>query len=33
MLKSSRAVMQHNLEWFDKYLFNVGAAGTSQPEK
>jgi dipeptidyl aminopeptidase/acylaminoacyl peptidase len=27
--KSSRAVMQHNLEWFDKYMF-PGAASTTQ---
>jgi dipeptidyl aminopeptidase/acylaminoacyl peptidase len=30
--KSSRAVMQHNLEWFDKYIFG-GAAATSQDER
>ena len=28
--KSSRAVMQHNLEWFDKYLFGVSTTTTSQ---
>ncbi len=28
--KSSRAVMQHNLEWFDKYIWGVPAATTSQ---
>jgi len=27
--KSSRAVMQHNLEWFDQYIFGGNAAGTS----
>jgi dipeptidyl aminopeptidase/acylaminoacyl peptidase len=31
--KSSRAVMQHNLEWFDKYIFNVGSTATSQQGK
>jgi dipeptidyl aminopeptidase/acylaminoacyl peptidase len=28
--KSSRAVMQHNLEWFDKYIFGVSTTTTSQ---
>jgi dipeptidyl aminopeptidase/acylaminoacyl peptidase len=28
--KSSRAVMEHNLEWFDKYLFG-GSSSSSQP--
>ncbi len=28
--KSSRAVMQHNLEWFDKYIWGVSTATTSQ---
>jgi dipeptidyl aminopeptidase/acylaminoacyl peptidase len=28
--KSSRAVMQHNLEWFDKYIFGVSPPTTSQ---
>ena len=28
--KSSRALMQHNLEWFDKYIFGVNAS-TSSP--
>ena len=28
--KSSRAVMQHNLEWFDKYMFPGAASTTSQ---
>lgn len=27
--KSSRAVMQHNLEWFDKYIFGVNASTDS----
>ena len=27
--KSSRAVMQHNLEWFDKYIWGVPAATTA----
>ena len=27
--KSSRAVMQHNLEWFDKYIWGVTATTTS----
>jgi dipeptidyl aminopeptidase/acylaminoacyl peptidase len=31
--KSSRAVMQHNLDWFDKYLFATTAQTTSQQEK
>ncbi len=29
--KSHRATMQHNLEWFDQYLFR-GAGGTSSPD-
>ncbi len=28
--KSSRAVMQHNLEWFDKYIWGVPTTTTSQ---
>jgi dipeptidyl aminopeptidase/acylaminoacyl peptidase len=28
--KSSRAVMQHNLEWFDKYIWGVSTTTTSQ---
>jgi dipeptidyl aminopeptidase/acylaminoacyl peptidase len=28
--KSSRAVMQHNLEWFDKYIFGASSSSTSQ---
>jgi dipeptidyl aminopeptidase/acylaminoacyl peptidase len=31
--KSSRAVMQHNLEWFDKYIFGGSTTTTSQQEK
>ena len=31
--KSSRAVMQHNLDWFDKYIFGTSPATTSQQEK
>ena len=31
--KSSRAVMQHNLEWFDKYIFGESTSSTSQQEK
>jgi dipeptidyl aminopeptidase/acylaminoacyl peptidase len=31
--KSSRAVMQHNLDWFDKYIFGGSATSTSQQEK
>ena len=31
--KSSRAVMQHNLEWFDKYIFTASSSTTSQQEK
>ena len=31
--KSSRAVMQHNVEWFDKYIFGVGSTATSQQER
>ncbi len=31
--KSSRAVMQHNLEWFDKYIFRASSTTTSQQEK
>jgi dipeptidyl aminopeptidase/acylaminoacyl peptidase len=27
--KSSRAVMQHNLEWFDKYIWGVSSSTTS----
>ncbi len=28
--ESSRAVMQHNLAWFDTYIWGVPAATTSQ---
>jgi dipeptidyl aminopeptidase/acylaminoacyl peptidase len=28
--KSSRALMQHNLEWFDKYIFGASTSSTSQ---
>jgi dipeptidyl aminopeptidase/acylaminoacyl peptidase len=28
--KSSRAVMQHNLEWFDKYIWGASTSTTSQ---
>ena len=28
--KSSRALMQHNLEWFDKYIWGVTTTSTSQ---
>jgi dipeptidyl aminopeptidase/acylaminoacyl peptidase len=28
--KSSRAVMQHNLDWFNKYLFDASSTTTSQ---
>jgi dipeptidyl aminopeptidase/acylaminoacyl peptidase len=28
--KSSRALMQHNLEWFDKYIFGAPSPSTSQ---
>ena len=31
--KSSRAVMQHNLDWFDKYIFATSATTTSQQER
>lgn len=31
--KSSRAVMQHNLEWFDKYIFGGATATTSQDNR
>jgi dipeptidyl aminopeptidase/acylaminoacyl peptidase len=31
--KSSRAVMQHNLDWFDKYIFGGSSTTTSQQEK
>ncbi len=31
--KSSRAVMQHNLDWFDRYLFATTSQTTSQQEK
>ena len=31
--KSSRAVMQHNLEWFDKYIFAASSTTTSQQER
>ena len=31
--KSSRAVMQHNLDWFDKYIFNAGKTSTSDDQR
>jgi dipeptidyl aminopeptidase/acylaminoacyl peptidase len=31
--KSSRAVMQHNLDWFDKYIFSASPSTTSHQEK
>jgi dipeptidyl aminopeptidase/acylaminoacyl peptidase len=31
--KSSRAVMQHNLEWFDKYIWGVSTPTTSQDQR
>jgi dipeptidyl aminopeptidase/acylaminoacyl peptidase len=31
--KSSRAVMQHNLEWFDRYIFAAPSQNPSQQEK
>ncbi len=31
--KSSRAVMEHNLEWFDKYFWGAAAAGTADEAK
>ena len=31
--KSSRALMQHNLEWFDKYIFGVSKTTTLQQER
>jgi dipeptidyl aminopeptidase/acylaminoacyl peptidase len=31
--KSSRAVMQHNLDWFDKYIFTSPSQTTSHQEK
>ncbi len=31
--KSSRAVMQHNLEWFDQYIFGGGARSATDPQK
>jgi dipeptidyl aminopeptidase/acylaminoacyl peptidase len=31
--KSSRAVMQHNLDWFDKYIFAASLQNTSQQER
>jgi dipeptidyl aminopeptidase/acylaminoacyl peptidase len=31
--KSSRALMQHNLEWFDKYIWGVTTTTTSQNER
>jgi dipeptidyl aminopeptidase/acylaminoacyl peptidase len=30
--KSSRAVMQHNIEWFDKYIWGVKTVTTTTPE-
>lgn len=31
--KSSRAVMQHNLDWFDQYIFGTTSQNNSQQEK
>ena len=31
--KSSRAVMQHNLDWFDKYIFGDSKVSTSQGQR
>jgi dipeptidyl aminopeptidase/acylaminoacyl peptidase len=31
--KSSRAVMQHNLDWFDQYIFSPSSQNSSQQEK
>jgi hypothetical protein len=31
--KSSRAVMEHNLEWFDKYIWGVTASSTADEGK
>jgi dipeptidyl aminopeptidase/acylaminoacyl peptidase len=31
--KSSRAVMQHNLDWFDKYIFTEAKTSTSQGQR
>ena len=31
--KSSRAVMQHNLEWFDRYIFTGPTTTTSQESR
>jgi dipeptidyl aminopeptidase/acylaminoacyl peptidase len=31
--KSSRAVMQHNLDWFDKYIFATGKTSTSDEQR
>ena len=31
--KSSRALMQHNLEWFDKYIWGVTTTSTAQDER
>jgi dipeptidyl aminopeptidase/acylaminoacyl peptidase len=31
--KSSRAVMQHNLDWFDKYIFGAASTTTSQEQR
>jgi dipeptidyl aminopeptidase/acylaminoacyl peptidase len=31
--KSSRAVMQHNLDWFDQYIFATPSQNTSQQER
>ena len=31
--KSSRAVMQHNLDWFDKYIFMASKTTTSQEQQ
>jgi hypothetical protein len=32
-LRSHRATMDHNIEWFDQYLFQPAAKATSEPNK
>ena len=31
--KSSRALMEHNLEWFDQYLFGGSTPATGSPQR
>ncbi len=31
--KSSRAVMQHNLEWFDKYIWDKAGPGLTEERR